>query len=136
MKYRMFFYSLFLALVFSNCSTANKTAALSNSDTTSVKNYTSLADYLRHNSNVQVTGVDPDIRLQIRGMGSLTSDTRPFIYVDKNPVGRNYTQANNTVDPNNIQKVQVIASLAELTRYGQEGHSGVIKIHTKSFSAN
>jgi len=95
-------------------------------------NYTSLADFLRRNSSVSVTGVEPNIRLQIRGVNSLTSDTRPFIYLDKNPLGRDYNRANNAINANNIKKVQVLSSLAQLTRYGQEGHSGIIIIHSVS----
>ncbi len=133
MQYRIVFYLFALMLSVSSCTTTNN--ANSDSKVVSSKNYTSLADFLRHNSNVKVTGVDPDIRLQIRGLSSLTSDTRPFIYIDKNPSGRDYSRANNSVDPNNIKKVEVIASLSDLTRYGQEGHSGVIKVHTKSGTA-
>ena len=98
--------------------------------------YTSLSDYLRHKTNITVSGVEPDIRLQIRGMGSVTSDTRPFIYVDKNPIGRDYIRANNYVNANNIKRVEVISSLADLAVYGHNGHAGIIKIYTKSSPSN
>ena len=111
-------------LMVTACSTTNTGGAYAKPEV----NYTSLADFLRRNSNVSVKGVDPDIRLQIRGVNSLSSETRPFIYINKNPLGRNYVQANNSVDPNNIRKVEVISSLSQLTRYGQEGHSGIIII--------
>ncbi len=116
-------------LMLCSCS-SNKEVANATSDESA--SYTSLADYLRRNSSVRVTGVDPDIRLQVRGVNSVSSDTRPFIYINRNPVGRDYTRANNAVNPLNIARVEVLSSLAELTRYGQEGHSGIIKIHTKS----
>lgn len=122
--------SLLSFLFLCACSTTN------NIDSTIADNqsidYTSLADFLRHNSNVSVKGSEQDIRLQIRGINSITADTRPFIYVDRNPVGRDYVKANNAVNPNNIKRVEVISSLADLTVYGQEGHSGIIKVHTKS----
>ena len=117
-------------LVLTSCSSTKKSSP-SKADTPE-KIYTTLADFLRKNSNVQIHGIDPNIRLQIRGLGSLTSDTRPFIYLDRNPIGRDYTRANNAVNPNNIKKVEVISSLAKLARYGGEGHSGIIIIHTKS----
>jgi len=126
--------TLFSALLLFSCSTAT-TATKSNdkvSVETSSQHYVSLADYLRRNSNVSVKGTGQDIRLQIRGMNSLTSDTRPYIYINRNPIGREYVKADNAVDPNNIKRIEVISSLAELTIYGQEGHSGIIKIHTKS----
>jgi len=124
----VFLFASFLFLC--SCSTTNNNK-LSTTDKSTV-NYTSLADFLRHNSNVSVKGTDTDVRLQIRGVNSLSSDTRPYIYVNNNPIGRDYTTANNAVNPNNIKRVEVLASLAELTLYGQEGHSGIIKIHTKS----
>jgi len=117
-------------LILSACSTSNN--SLKSNENTSSVSYTSLADFLRQKSSVSVKGVDPDIRLQIRGVNSLTSDTRPFIYIDRNPIGREYSRANNSVSPDNIKRVEVKSSLAELTRYGQEGHSGIIIIHTKS----
>lgn len=117
-------------LIFAGCSSTKSTGASIN-ETANV-NYATLADYLRSNTNVAINGVEPNIRLQIRGISSLTSDTRPFIYVDNNPVGRDYSNAVNLVNPNNIRRVEVISNLAQLTRYGQEGHSGVIKIYTKS----
>lgn len=130
MRKVLFVFALASVTLFSSCSTSGKTK-LSNQDRAEV-NYTSLADFLRHNSNVTVNGVEPNVRLLIRGISSVTSDTRPFIYLDKNPLGRDYNRANNAVNPNNIKRVEVISSLAQLTRYGQEGHSGVIKIHTKA----
>ena len=94
--------------------------------------YTSLADYLRTKSNIMVQGNGDNVRLQIRGVSSLTSDTRPFIYVNKNPMGRDYSRVNNFINPNDITRVKVLSSLADLTRYGQEGHSGIVIIYTKS----
>ncbi len=94
--------------------------------------YTSLADYLRTKSNIIVQGTGENVRLQIRGVSSLTSDTRPFIYVNKNPMGRDYSRVNNFINPNDITRVKVLSSLADLTRYGQEGHSGIVIIYTKS----
>lgn len=120
-------------LILCSCSTTNNFDPPITGDQN--LNYTSLADFLRHNSNVSVKGSEQDIRLQVRGINSLTGDTRPFIYVDRNPLGRDYVKANNSVNPNNIKRVEVISSLADLTRYGQEGHSGIIRIHTKSNSS-
>lgn len=117
-------------LFFCSCSTTNDIgSSVGNSQNV---NYASLADYLRQNSSVSVKGSEQNIRLQIRGLNSINADTRPFIYIDRNPVGRDYTKANNSVNPDQIDRVEVISSLAKLTVYGQEGHSGIIKIHTKT----
>lgn len=119
-------------MILFSCSTTNKTTSNENYKKEKVVHYSSLADYIRGNSNVRVTGVDPNIRLELRGASSLTSDTRPFIYINRNPIGRDYARANNLINPNDIERIEVITNLADLTRYGQEGHSGIIKIHTKN----
>lgn len=93
--------------------------------------YTNLADYLRQNSNVAISGEGNLVRLQIRGINSIQGDTRPFIYIDKMALGRDYNKANSIVNPNNIKRVEVISSLSRLAVYGEDGHAGVIKIHTK-----
>lgn len=130
MRNRIILTLFFSALVLCGCNSTKN--ASQSTTTTDTKDYTSLADYLRRNSNVSVQGVHPDIRLQIRGVGSMTADTRPFIYVDKTPMGRDYSRANNYVNPNNIKRIVILSSLADLTTYGQEGHSGVIRIYTRS----
>jgi len=94
-------------------------------------NYISLADYLRQNTNVDIKGEGPTTRLQIRGINSIMGDTRPFIYINKMPIGRDYNRANNNINPNNITRVEVISSLSQLAIYGEDGNSGIIKIHTK-----
>lgn len=119
-------------MILFSCSTTNKTTSNEDYKKEKVVHYSSLADYIRGNSNVRVTGVDPNIRLELRGSSSLTSDTRPFIYINRNPIGRDYARANNLINPNDIERIEVITNLADLTRYGQEGHSGIIKIHTKN----
>lgn len=97
--------------------------------------YENLAHYLRNKGGIQVTGFDEEsTRLKLRGMNSLTGDTRPFIYVDKIPLGRSYKAANNAVDPNDIISVRFLSSLSEVAIYGEDGHSGIILIKTKTGS--
>ena len=122
-------------LILCSCN-GSKSAVGSNNNTTNNTIYVSLADYLRRNSSVNVQGVHPDIRLRIRGVNSISADTRPYIYVDKTPIGRDYAKASNYVNPNDIKRVVVLSSLADLTTYGQEGHSGVIRIYTNSGGTN
>ena len=117
-------------LVLCSCSSTKSGGQPIQDAETMESNYATLADYLRNNTNVAVNGVEPNIRLQIRGMSSLTSDTRPFFYIDNNPVGRDYARVSNAVNPGNIKRVEVLTNLSQLTRYGQEGHSGIIKIYT------
>ena len=125
-----FCFLLVMTLTFSNCGTTN---TIGEAKGPSTINYNSLADYLNAKGGVQVTGYDESsIRLQIRGISSLKGDTRPFIYIDGVPIGRSYKQANQAVHPNNIRNIRVLSSLSDLAIYGEDGHSGVILIKTRT----
>lgn len=122
---------VFLSFLFlCSCSTANNNA-LSKAAPENI-NYASIADYLRQNSNVSISGQGQRIQLQIRGINSIKGDSRPFIYVDKQPMGREYNRVNSFINANDIKKVEVISSLSQLTIYGEDGNAGVIKIHMKN----
>ncbi len=127
-----FFFLLSISLI--NCGTSAATADASVGNTKkNTDNYANLADYLRSKGSVSITGYDEaSIRLQIRGINSVMGDTRPYIYIDGMPIGRDYKQANQALNPNNIKSVRVLSSLSELAIYGENGNSGIILIKTKS----
>jgi len=128
---RYIFLSILAVTLFSCYGTKNSAENGSPVTPAEKVNYVSLSDYLRQNTNVSIKGEGPTTRLQIRGINSIKGDTRPFIYINKMPMGRDYNRANNNINPNNITRVEVISSLSRLAIYGEDGNSGVIKIHTK-----
>ena len=93
--------------------------------------YTSLADILRQQVGVIVTGTGQVAQVQIRGMNSITLDTRPLYVYDGIELGRDYTKANNTIDRNTIGSIRVLSSLSEVNFYGERGRNGVIVIKSK-----
>ncbi len=95
------------------------------------KVYLNLADYLRTKGGVMVSGTGDNVIVQIRGVNSLTGDTRPFFYIDGVAIGRSYADANSALNPNNIKSVRIISSLSELAVYGENGNNGIIKITSK-----
>lgn len=131
----------FSLLILASCSTTkdkqfnNSSKPRASTVDKSSRTYTSVADYLRANTNIVIQGNGNNVKLSIRGTNSLTSDTRPFFYVNKTPIGRDYVRVNTFVNPNDITRVKVLSSLADLTRYGQEGHSGIVILYTKSDSS-
>jgi len=129
MKKTILFFTVVLMLGLLSCSGTKNVNAPEhqNSNVT----YLNLADYLRQNTSVLISGEGQSIRLQIRGINSAQGDTRPFIYLDRMPLGRDYVRANSAINPNNIKRVEVISSLSRLAIYGEDGNSGVIKIHSK-----
>ncbi|GAA3594071.1 SusC/RagA family TonB-linked outer membrane protein [Flavivirga amylovorans] len=83
----------------------------------------------------------------IRGLSSFTGDNQALYIVDGVPYnndqnqdlfGRGYLNSNETtnrafdIDPNNIEKIEVLKGLAASTLYGSRGANGVILITTKT----
>jgi len=82
----------------------------------------------------------------IRGMNSFSGGNQPLFIVDGIPFSGdtnaqgNFVNGNNgssrflDLDPNNIEKINVLKGLAAATLYGTEGRNGVIIITTKAGS--
>ncbi len=78
--------------------------------------------------------------IRIRGINSLTQGNRPLIYVDgvrifsdyvNNDAVKTATSPLNDIDPNTIERMEVIKGAAATTLYGTEASNGVIQIFTK-----
>ena len=88
--------------------------------------------------NEGVAGAGASIR--VRGINSLTQGNRPLIYVDG---VRMYSEALpssaqgqsssplNDIDPNDIDRIEIIKGAAATTLYGTEASNGVVQIFTK-----
>ena len=70
-------------------------------------------------------GADP--KIQIRAGSSLSGDTNPLIVVDGYPISGSLA----TVNPNDIQSLEVLKDAASAAIYGSRGASGVIIVTTK-----
>ena len=80
---------------------------------------------------VQVTqsegSPDADIKIRIRGGGSLTQDNSPLYIVDGFPVNNI-----NDIAPTDIQSIDVLKDASSTAIYGARGANGVIIVTTKS----
>ena len=70
-------------------------------------------------------GSDP--RIQVRAASSLSGDSNPLIVVDGYPI----TGSLATVNPNDIESLEVLKDAASAAIYGSRGANGVILITTK-----
>ncbi len=70
-------------------------------------------------------GADP--KIQIRAASSLSGDSNPLIVVDGYPI----TGSLSTVNPNDIESLEVLKDAASAAIYGSRGANGVILITTK-----
>ncbi|REE82125.1 TonB-linked SusC/RagA family outer membrane protein [Lutibacter oceani] len=82
-------------------------------------------------AGVQVTSSegspDAEIKIRIRGGGSLTQDSSPLIIVDGFPVN-----SMSDVSPADIENITVLKDASSTAIYGSRGANGVIIITTKS----
>lgn len=72
--------------------------------------------------------VDKDGGLQIRGVSSIKSDTRPLIVVDGFPI----ESGNYTINPNDIESVTILKDAAAASIWGVRASNGVVVVKTKS----
>jgi TonB-linked SusC/RagA family outer membrane protein len=78
--------------------------------------------------NAQSSGVNPDYRLVLRGNRSLTGNNTALIVVDNAVVSG---EVLNSINPEDIDDIQVLTGAAGATLYGSEASNGVLLITTK-----
>lgn len=86
-------------------------------------------------AGVQVTSSegspDSDIKIRIRGGGSLTQDGTPLYIVDGFPVN-----SISDISPSDIENISILKDASSTAIYGSRGANGVIIVTTKSGSKN
>lgn len=70
-----------------------------------------------------------DMKVIIRGIGSLGAGSEPLYVVDGFPVG---TSIGNIVNPADVERITVLKDAASTAIYGARGSNGVVLITTKS----
>ena len=78
------------------------------------------------------------MRIHIRGTASLTQSTEPIVFVDGIRINSSGSSAGGAsisriddIDPNVIEKIEILKGAAAATLYGTEASNGVIQIFTK-----
>jgi len=78
-------------------------------------------------------GVDPQIRVQLRGERHISADNEPLFIVDGMEVTSDFI---NLINPEDIENVSVLKSASAAALYGSEATNGVIIYTTKKGSKN
>ena len=104
---RLFLFIVAGSLVFVSCGSAGGMVQKGN---VSDKASQSLADVLRKNSSIQVTGNGSNAKVLVRGISSINLNTSPLYVVDGVPMGNSYSQANSAINPSQIVNVRVLKS--------------------------
>jgi TonB-dependent SusC/RagA subfamily outer membrane receptor len=134
MKSKLLLSIITLSLLFAGCSSTGNSASTNEEDDGRISNendyYRSLADYLTKVPGVNVRGSGDNAYVTIRGISSFQSGNTPLYVIDGQTVGNNYSQANNMVNPQDIDYVRVLKG-PDAAIYGVRGANGVIVIVTK-----
>ncbi|TCC98206.1 SusC/RagA family TonB-linked outer membrane protein [Pedobacter psychroterrae] len=84
-------------------------------------------------AGVQVTSVDgqpgSNINIIIRGANSITGTNAPLYVIDGFPIEN---PDNNSINPNDVESIEVLKDAAATAIYGARGSNGVIIVTTKS----
>ncbi|SEN15214.1 TonB-linked outer membrane protein, SusC/RagA family [Mucilaginibacter gossypiicola] len=78
--------------------------------------------------NTVNNGVNPDVRIVLRGNRSINGNNQALVVVDGTPVSSNFI---NQINPNDIDNVTVLKGAGAAAIYGSEGSNGVLLITTK-----
>ncbi|MDD2797250.1 MAG: TonB-dependent receptor [Bacteroidales bacterium] len=82
-------------------------------------------------AGVQITTTegspDSEMKIRVRGGGSITGDNKPLFVVDGFPV-----ESINDIAPNDIESIDVLKDASSTAIYGSRGANGVILVTTKS----
>lgn len=134
MKKMKLFTIMLTILIMSACSSTSNTGSSSNITKSksgrSYASYSNLADILRQQMGLIVKGTGATAEITIRGMNSISLDTRPLYVYDGIQLGRSYARANSAVNLATIKSIRVIKDLSQLTFYGSQGRNGVIYIRS------
>ncbi len=77
------------------------------------------------------SGVLQDVKINLRGIRSLTGNNNPMLLLDGVPVGLGLL---NSINPNDVESVNVLKGTSAAAVYGPDARNGVIVITTKSGS--
>lgn len=78
------------------------------------------------NNTTSEVGVAPSIR--VRGTGSISADSSPLVIIDGYPV----PDGLQTLNPSDIQSIEILKDAASAAIYGSRAANGVIMVTTKS----
>ncbi|MEM6628125.1 MAG: TonB-dependent receptor plug domain-containing protein [Bacteroidota bacterium] len=89
-----------------------------------------MAELLRRQPLLTVSGSDNNPSVQIRGKTSFNTTTEPLYIVDGRRMGHNFSTIA-AIAPADVEKISVVRDPAELAAYGVGAANGVIEIQLK-----
>ena len=130
----------FICLMAVACKSTQDASKKSSNNTRNVQNKSmvsndvpaqDLAELIRRQPSVTVTGSGENISIRIRGNRSFTATNEPLFILDGRRVGHIYSVVAHMVNPADVARINVIRDPATLSSYGSQGANGVIEIKLK-----
>ncbi|MDH3244379.1 MAG: Plug domain-containing protein [Saprospiraceae bacterium] len=90
-----------------------------------------LTDMLRSLGGIQVYGDGASAEITIRGHESLQGSNEPLFLLNGTPIVGGYSSIYPTVDPENIERIDVIRGGPKSALFGSRGANGIIDIILK-----
>ncbi len=91
---------------------------------------TTIAELIRRQPSVAVTGSGDNIHVEIRGQRSILATNEPLYVVNGQPLGNDYSYVAQ-LNPGDVARLTIIRDPATLSSYGSRGANGVIEIRLK-----
>jgi len=136
MKNRSYFlYLLLIPFIFS-CNASKNTSSSEGISQRKIEvsenqlDNTNWANLLRQVPGLNVSGIEPDLSLTLRGAKSLQGENQPLIVLDGVILGRNFGDLARAVLPRDVASVSVL-NTGQASRYGTRGAYGVIEVKLK-----
>jgi TonB-dependent starch-binding outer membrane protein SusC len=115
-----------------NPRTGTSSDATVQTGTAEARTYSSIVELIQARApGVQVVRAGDSYALRIRGVSSPSGITDPLIVIDGVTSTLPGTRALDAIDPNDVQKIEVLKDAASTAFYGMRGGSGVILITTR-----
>ena len=93
--------------------------------------YLTLADFLRRDPKVRLSGTGDDIVVYIRSTDTILGNYEPLFVIDEAAYASSYQEAARLIVVEEIRSVQVLSAAEGSARYGFRGSNGVVIITTK-----
>jgi outer membrane receptor for ferrienterochelin and colicin len=90
-----------------------------------------MAELMRRQPNIQVSGSDQNLSIKIRGNRSFTTTNEPLFIVNGRRMGHAFASIAN-INPMDVERITIIRDPAELSGYGVGASNGVIEISLNS----
>jgi hypothetical protein len=127
------FYSFPILLLLAFCASACiSTGGIAQDQATSLSNTPTgtMADLLRQQPNLSVSGAGQGVRLQIRGKQTLGGASEPLMVVNGYRLGSGYEVVSH-LNPSDVSRINIIRDPNELVAYGIGSANGVVEILLK-----